>query len=518
MNPLDPLDLLDLLIIGAGPTGLAAAVEAARHGLRVRVVDDKPGRASVSRALVVHARTLEAFEDMGLAAAVCAAGVPFAALNVTPVPGKPPIRVDLRALPWGDTRYPFWLSIPQYATERCLEQRLAALGVRVDWSTRFVGLAERDDHVEVALRGPGDVATTARARWLLGCDGGRSPVREAAGLGFVRTSLDQTFILADALGDPGLPEDEGAAVLARDGLLFVVPMPEPGRWRIIAHLARHRGDAPVVVDAPLLDHLLHARLGVRFAARDLSWTSQFILKQGLAARYRAGRVFIAGDAAHLHSPVGGQGLNTGVQDAHALIWRLALAERARPTHDALLASYEAERRPIAARMVRTTGLATRLMTLRAGLLTALRGRIARVALQRRCVQRRLGRPLGMLDLAVTRSPIVLPGRAAGRRLPDPPHGAARLRERLDPLRHTLLVLDDSPAGAHFVADLRAAGHPCVHIGPDWPDPDGGLRARLGGARLVIVRPDRIVAAAATTLDPDLLARYARALGVAPAAL
>ena len=246
----------------------------------------------------------------------------------------------------------------------------------------FDGLVDHDehgDHVAVRLVGGGRTET-CRAKWLIGCDGGRSPVREAVGLGFDRSSLDETFVIADAIGSPGIPEDEGAAVLADDGLLFVVPMPEPGRWRIIAHLAKHPPDQTVDITAEFIDRVLAARLGVSFGARDLSWTSQFVLKQGVARRYRSGRIFIAGDAAHLHSPVGGQGLNTGVQDAHALIWRIALAERARPGVPALLDSYEVERRATAQAMVSGTSTATRLMTLRNGVLAALRGAVARVAL------------------------------------------------------------------------------------------------------------------------------------------
>lgn len=511
----------DVLVIGAGPTGLAMAIEAARHGLSVRIVDEKAGRSGHSRALVVHARTLEVFETMGVAVAVRAAGVPFAALNVSPVVGEPAIRVDLRALEWGDTRYPYWLSIPQFATERCLEQALAAAGIEVTWQAKFTGLVERGDHVEARWIGADGASVTCRARWLIGCDGGRSPVRAAAGIDFVATSLEQTFVLVDVFGAPGLPEDEGAAVMAGAGLMFVVPMPEPGCWRIIAHLAGHRTGEPVVIDAAYVDALVRERMGVEFGAGEIRWTSQFVLKQGVARRYRAGRVFIAGDAAHLHSPVGGQGLNTGIQDAHALAWRLALAMRGQPRHERLLDSYEAERRAIAAAMVRTTGLATRVMTLRCGLLRALRGRIARFALGLARVRRKLGRPMGMLELASPRSPIVIAGPAAvGRRLPDPEVGGVRLCERLDRCRHSVVVLDDSAVGQALVGELSARGVHCVLVGGGgWPDPDGRLRASLGGARLVIVRPDRVVAAASRRLDLRLIEVYARErLGVAAWAL
>ncbi|MEZ4453349.1 MAG: FAD-dependent monooxygenase [Nannocystaceae bacterium] len=520
---------VDVLIVGAGPTGLAAAIEAVRHGLRVHIVDEKPQRGTHSKALVVHARTLEAYESMGVAAAIRAAGAPFAALNITTAAGTAPIRVDLRGLAWGDTRYPYWLSIPQYETERCLEEHLAAAGVEVAWRTSFVALDDRGDYVEVRLHGPDGAQEVWRASWVIGCDGGRSRVREAAGLGFTGSSLEQTFILADAIGRPGLPEDEGAAVMAAAGVMFVVPMPEAGRWRIIAHLQGHVAGEPVAIDAAYLDRLFAARMGVEFGARDLRWTSQFVLKQGLASRYRAGRIFIAGDAAHLHSPVGGQGLNTGAQDAHALIWRLALHARGRPRHDGLLDSYEAERRTVAEAMVRTTGRATRLITLRPGVLTAIRGRVARTALRLDRVQQKLGRGVGMLDLALSGSPIVIDGPTGasgpGRRAPDPCRGDARLSERLDGRRHSVLIFADDGRGAALAEQLAADGIHVVTItrdeGPasDWVDPDGALQASLGGAKVVIVRPDRIVAATGRTSDRRLVDAYAGdRLGVEPSAL
>ncbi|MCA9658222.1 MAG: FAD-dependent monooxygenase [Myxococcales bacterium] len=520
---------VDVLVIGAGPTGLAAAIEATRHGLRVHIVDAKTQRSAHSKALVVHARTLEAYESMGVAAAIRAAGVPFAGLNITTAVGTPPIRVDLRGLAWGDTRYPYWLSIPQYETERCLEEHLAAVGVEVAWRTAFVALDDRGEHVEVRLRGPDGADEAWRASWVIGADGGRSQVRETAGLGFTGSSLEQTFILADASGRPGLPEDEGAAVLADAGVIFVVPMPEAGRWRIIAHLQGHPAGAPVTIDAAYVDRLFAERMGIDFGARDLQWTSQFVLKQGIADRYRAGRVFIAGDAAHLHSPVGGQGLNTGAQDAHALGWRLALHTRGRPRHDGLLDSYEAERRAVAQAMVRATSRATRLITLRPGLLTAIRGRVARAALQLDRIQQRLGRGVGMLDLAIPSSPLVIDGPAGasgpGRRLPDPCRGAARLSERLDARRHSALIFADDARGVALAEELAAAGIHVVRVtraadpASAWVDPEGTLQASLGGARVVIVRPDRIVAATGGSLDRELVDRYAEErVGVDPSAL
>lgn len=514
---------IDLLVIGAGPTGLTTACEARRHGLSVRVVERKETRSMWSKALVVHARTMEAFEAMGVIDAVRGAGVPFRALNVTATPGKPSTRVDLMELEWGDTRYPYWLAIPQYETERCLEEHLVAQGGAVEWGVRFDGLVEHADHVEAQLVHSDGRTETCRARWLVGCDGGRSPVREAAALGFERSSLEETFVLADALGDAQMPEDEGATVIAKDGVIFVVPMPEPGRWRIIAHLAGHDPAGKVDIDAAYVDRLFRERLGIEFGARDLTWTSQFVLKQGIATRYRSRRVFIAGDAAHLHSPVGGQGLNTGAQDGFALGWRLAMAQRVGGMPDALLDSYGAERRATAKSMVDNTSKATRVLTLRNGVLGAIRGAAARFALRRERFQRNLGRGVGMLDLAYADSPIVMKGPSGaagpGGRLPDPAgEDGGRLSDLLDARRHTLLVLEG--AGAELADSWTGRGLTTLtaaelqKAGLDVDD----LRDALGGAAIVGVRPDRVIGFTAKAADEATLDAYAARLGVPVEAL
>ena len=193
--------------------------------------------------------------------------------------------------------------------------------------------------------------------WLIGCDGGRSRVREAANMRLDRSDTGAIFVLADVKTTASLPEDEGHGFLAPEGLLLIVPMPEPGRWRIIAHIPEAEASVPIVINEGFLDDMIRRRSGIDFGSHDVAWTSEFQLSQGLADRYRCGRVFLAGDAAHIHSPVGGQGLNTGVQDAYNLLWKIAAARHMPESHaDALLDSYEKERRPVARAMVRSIPL------------------------------------------------------------------------------------------------------------------------------------------------------------------
>ncbi|MFZ5438814.1 MAG: FAD-dependent monooxygenase [Myxococcota bacterium] len=412
----------DLLIVGGGPTGLAAGCDALRHGLSVRLVEKKPRRGLESKALVVHARTMEVFERLGCADEVLAAGQRFRALNVRPAPDAMPIRVDLLARAWGDTRYPFWLSVPQYDVELALERRFLALGGRLEWGTACEDVRQDAEGVEATVGG-----ARHRARWLLACDGGRSTVREQVGLSLPREGLGVTFALTDVWLRSTLAEDEGHVVLTPGGVLLVVPMPAPGQWRLIAQV-------PPDFDATSREAwaaLVRERSGLDVELERLGWSSRFDLTGGVATRFRSGRVFLLGDAAHVHSPVGGQGLNTGVQDAHNLVWKLALgASLDAAARETLLDSYEAERRPVAVDMVRMTTLATRVLTVKSPLARAVRGLVGRAVVRTSRFQDQLSRRVGMLDLRVAGMP----------RLENPELGAGRrLHDWLHPLRPTALV-------------------------------------------------------------------------------
>lgn len=418
----------DLLVVGAGPTGLAAACDASRYGLSVRVVERRDQRAAHSKALVVHARTMEVFERLGCAEDVLARGQRFRALNVHPRPGRARTRVDLLDRRWGDTRYPFWLSTPQYEVERALEKRLADVGGRVEASTALESLTQSDDGVCAVLRGPDGEVREHRARWVLGCDGGRSTTRDLLGVTLHRRALGVSFALADVATTSPLPEDEGHMVWADEGLLLIVPMPEAGVWRLIAQV----DPATPALDAAGWDAMVKRRAGIDLAVRSMGWSSRFELSSGVSERMRRGRVFLLGDAAHVHSPVGGQGLNTGVQEAHNLVWKLALLDRASldaAAREALLDSYEAERHAVAVDMVSNTTRATRLITSRHPVLRAVLRAVAPHALGVARIADRLGRGVGMLDL-----------RTAGRpRLPNPTLSAGdRLHDRVDPRYPTLL--------------------------------------------------------------------------------
>lgn len=499
---------VDVLVVGAGPTGLVAAAEALRHGLSVRIVERRSARAAISKALVVHARTLEVFDAMGIAQEIRAVGAPFAALNAHFAEGRRRVRVDLLAQPWGDTAYPYWLSVPQYDTERVLEAHLEELGGAVEWSCRLEELADHGDSVKAVLhRGRG--IETVRARWVIGCDGGRSTVRDESGIRLSRTGAGATFLLADVKSTSDLVQDEGYLHFASQGLLVIVPMPEPRRWRLIAHVptATHDadGEAPII-DAVRLDDIIRQRTGMEFGSHDVSWTSQFDLTHGLAERFRVGRVFLAGDAAHIHSPVGGQGLNTGVQDAHNVIWKIAHTRHLSP-HEAedLLDSYESERRATAETMVRGVARMTAMMTSRRWVIRRAVGWIAPKVLTRPSVQARLGRSVGMLNLSYSGK--ARPAGAStdalqvGRRLPNPEFRSGdRLFDRLSSTSYDWVYLrgSDTPAPDPSAAQWR--GLPMVVVQRAvMCDPSGYPRQ----GTVVLVRPDGYIAAVGA--DPESLA-------------
>ncbi len=558
----------DALVVGAGPTGLFLASELARHGMSCRLVDQSERPSEWSKALGVHARTLEILDLVGLGPEVLERGKPVRGISFYGANGSARrfAHVELEDL---DTPYPFVLGLPQSETERILAAHAARLGVPIERGVRFAALTQHEDGVEAELELPGGTTAKASARWLIGCDGAHSTVRKALGLPFRGASREQDFALADVRLAWDRSEDEAHVFFSPDGVLAAIPMAwlgrgEPGQggwWRLIADRPGlvPGGDAPRPGREALLAIL--RRRGAREAALlDAGWTTCFHVHRRIVPRYRAGRVFLAGDAAHVHSPVGGQGMNLGMQDAYNLAWKLALVD-AGAGRPQLLDSYERERRPIAAATLIGTDLATRVITLKSPITRELRDRLASLLSGIEPVERRLTRMVSELDLAYRRSAIVREDRtplrrvhlahhpereapdlgawidfgaapAAGERAPDvsfgPPGQPLRLFDVLRGTRHVLLLFEGIHATADGLAHLgRIAAevehdhgeHIAVHLvagredaawsGSVLPDPARTLHARYGAAAecLYLVRPDGYVGYRAQPADAKKLARY-----------
>ncbi|HEY0425721.1 MAG TPA: FAD-dependent monooxygenase [Rhodopila sp.] len=353
----------DVLIVGAGPTGLALATCLASHRVSFVLVDRLEMPQATSRAAAVHARTLEVLEPFGVTEALVNAGRPMAAAVIRDR-DKTLLRIDFGQL---RSRYRFILTLPQNETEAILTNRLALLGGAIERGQEAVALVQDDGHATVTLRDASGSSTQVRARYVVGADGYRSLVRQAAGIGFTAGTYDETFILADVHMDWPWPDELGL-FLATDGMALVAPF-SGDRFRVIATVDQAPAQPGMADVQAVLDRRGPRSSPIR--VRDMIWSSRFHIHHGVAAHYRANRTFVAGDAAHVHSPAGGQGMNIGIQDAVALGDRLAAVIGGRQP-DAYLDGYENERRPVARRVVAMTDQMTRMGTLKGPIRQGLR--------------------------------------------------------------------------------------------------------------------------------------------------
>jgi 2-polyprenyl-6-methoxyphenol hydroxylase-like FAD-dependent oxidoreductase len=347
-----------VLIVGAGPTGLALATSLATRGIDFVLVDKLTAPQTTSRAAAVHARTLEVLEPLGVTDTLVKTGLPLATAALHDR-DRTLLRIDFGGLP---SRYQYILTLPQDETEAILTQRLASLGGAIQRGQEAVTLTQDDQSATVTLRDASGVTVPVRARYVVGTDGYHSLVRQAAGIGFAPGTYAETFILGDVHMDWPLPPDVLRLYLAPEGVALVAPF-SGNRFRIVATVAQ-AAEHPSLAD---VQTILDTR-GPQSSpgrVRDMVWSSRFRIHHGVAAHYRAGRAFLAGDAAHVHSPAGGQGMNTGIQDAVALGERLA-AVLAGQQPDAHLDGYERERRPVAERVVAMTDQMTRAATVTGG--------------------------------------------------------------------------------------------------------------------------------------------------------
>jgi 2-polyprenyl-6-methoxyphenol hydroxylase-like FAD-dependent oxidoreductase len=345
-----PGDRLDVLVVGAGPTGLTLAAQLQAMGATCRIVDRQPDRVHESRALGVQPRTLEVLRGLGVTRELLERGNDAVWLQLHG--GGRTVRLRLFGLGLDDTAYPFLLLVSQAETEAVLIGHLAARGVAVERRVELVGFHADADGATCALRHRDGRTEQVRASYLVGCDGAASTVRRQAGIPFEGGAYPQTFALADLEVDGGLDADTAYAWLGEVGLVLFFPLGRPASWRLLGMhptlQGRRERAGPSLEE---LQALADGFTGGRVRLHDPVWLTYFRLQHRHAKNYRAGRVFLAGDAAHVHSPAGAQGMNTGIQDAWNLGWKLALAAGG-VANDALLDSYEAERRPVGRFVVR----------------------------------------------------------------------------------------------------------------------------------------------------------------------
>jgi len=367
----------DVVIVGAGPTGLTLAGILARERVPFVLVDRLAEGSNTSRAAVVHARTLEVLEEIEVTDRLRAGGLVVPRFTLR---DRDRVLLTIR-FDGLSTRYPYTLMIPQNATEAILLARLREMGGDVLRPHEVTDVRQDADGVTATVTADGG-SRTLRGRYLVGADGMHSVVRERAGVGFTGGTYEQSFALADVRMSWRIPGDEVMLFLSPDGLVVVAPLPG-GRHRIVATM----DDAPEHPDIADVQRLLDTRGPVAGAARveEIAWSSRFRVHHRIVDRYRAGRILLAGDAAHVHSPAGGQGMNTGIQDAVAL--GRALTAVVRGAKETRLDEYDRVRRPVAQRVVAFTDRMTRMATLRTPRARAMRnilvGLIGRIPAFRR---------------------------------------------------------------------------------------------------------------------------------------
>jgi 2-polyprenyl-6-methoxyphenol hydroxylase-like FAD-dependent oxidoreductase len=509
----------DVLIVGAGPTGLMLANQLARRGVRVSIIDRHARPARETRALGVQARTLEIYQKLGVIDRALELGKVSNGANLW-ANGKKKGRIPLGDAGQNVTPYPFILVLGQDDNERIMGDKLRDWNLSVQWNTELVALDQRSDHVEATLRRPDGATRKITAAWVGGCDGAHSAVRELNAIGFPGAPYEHVFFVADVEMTGTMVADEVNIYLWKSGFHLFFPMRGENHWRIVGIVPeplRERDDVTFDEVIPSI----RGEAGSALSFKNCSWFSTYRIHHRAAARFRDRRCFLLGDAAHIHSPVGAQGMNTGLQDAYNLGWKIALVVDGK-ADAALLDSYEAERIPVARRLLETTDRAFRMVvsdSALAGLLrTQVLARIAAFAMSRARIQQYAFNLVSQIGIQYRDGPLS----ESAARLPDAAPQAGdrfpwlKLRLRAEaPVEDMFQSLNDTrfhllafgqPAP---VGQIPALGDLLqVHAIPDDPGNDSELtRARIPWPSFYLLRPDGHVGLCGTQIDATAISRY-----------
>ncbi len=379
---------VDVLIVGAGPTGLTMVCELLRRGVMCRILEKAAAPATTSRAIGLQARSMEVFANMGIIEPMLAQGI--TGIGVNAYSGDSPLfTLDFRFLADESIPYPYGVLLPQNQTEQTLLGLLHQRGGLVEHSREVLDLQQEDEQVIVTVRHREDGHTEQiAARWLIGCDGAHSSVRKAAGLAFEGTTYPEEFLLADVDLDWQRSHSSVHVWLHQQGQFAALPLPD-NHWRLMADLPAVPGASVPAASLELFQSLLRERTGdTTTTISNPTWLSNFQIHRKLVSSYWKGRVLLAGDAAHVHSPFGGQGANTGIQDAFNLAWKLALVIHDKAS-ETLLSTYEEERRPIAKSVLTGTSVLTRVFYDKNPFIRLLRDHVVVPLFKQKSVQRRL---------------------------------------------------------------------------------------------------------------------------------
>ncbi|HTD80323.1 MAG TPA: FAD-dependent monooxygenase, partial [Chloroflexota bacterium] len=505
----------DVLVVGAGPVGMTLAAEVLRHGASCRVIDGNEGPSQLSKAIAVHARSLAMLDDMGIADRLIEKGVKV---------GRTHIHLDGQAMPTIELDaigppFPYVLCVSQSETEELLDRHVREMGERVERRVELESFDQDADGVTATLRAADGTTEQLRAKYIAGADGAHSTVREQTQTGFEGVAYPELVWLGDVKVSWEKAPDELHVWISEDGGVYFFPL--PGRFRIIA---QPKLPADAARTAPTLEQLQAfavERVGVPIELSEPGWLAAFAINRRLVTTMRPGpRTFLLGDAAHIHSPAGGQGMNTGMQDAYNLAWKLALVLSGQAP-EALLDSFEAERRPVIQAMERGTDAMSN-VSLATGIKARTRDHLAPLLLGIGAVRHKFAHQISMLPIEYGDSPLVSGNGHTGRGKPSGGQvvvDAGRLQDGngaetswLDVVRGTNHVVvafaGDEPAERAADAARAVAGAHAdavqtkvMVLGGRVPDgldgevvldPEGEAHERFGlrHGGIVVVRPDQ----------------------------
>lgn len=391
----------DLLIVGAGPVGLTMALACSRYGVSYRIIDRLPAPSGLSKALAIWSAALEMLDVLGVADTFVKRAIHGRGVRISR--GKR-VLIEVPAGYKLDSPFPAMLLLPQAETEKILTEALIAKGVKIERGVELVSLEQSPVSVKAGFQSNGRDSGTELFRWVVACDGAHSKIRHLLGAGFQGTALEETFVLCDAEIEGDIEADFAHLFWSADGLLAIFPV-KKNVWRVIA---TRPGDSLGDTDPelPELQGCLDVRGPGGWILRNPTWLSKFRVSERKAASYQDGRVFLAGDAAHIHSPAGGQGMNTGMQDAFNLAWKFALIASGHGREDLLLDTYHDERSPVAEKVLRDSGRMIRSGFQKNPLARFLRDGIVRAASHSGSIKQKIVRELSGLDISYPQGALV----------------------------------------------------------------------------------------------------------------
>jgi 2-polyprenyl-6-methoxyphenol hydroxylase-like FAD-dependent oxidoreductase len=461
---------MDVLIAGAGPVGLMMGCELARRGIPFRIIDKSEGPSVLSKAIAIHARTLETFDLMGIIEPILQKGKRVNGLNIWMGEKEPSIKIELENL---KSTYPFLLDLPQSETEKILIEYLSRFGKAVERGTELLGFSQDEDKVHAVLRNKNGQEEEADFLYLIGCDGSHSTVRHKLEIPFEGSEYPESFVLADVKVTWDKEEDTAHVFLTKEGIMGAFPYGH-SRYRIMADIESDSNERKV--PEPTLEQIqaiVDRRGPINTKLSDAKWLGGFRSHLRHVTQTRHGRVFLVGDAAHIHSPAGGQGLNTGVQDAFNLAWKLAMVLNNKASKS-LLDTFEEERLPVAETVLKMSDMMLKTMTNSNPFIQNLRKHIAPLLMNKEFIQKRMRNQVSEIAINYRNSSIVEQSHFmtsplhkhrihAGDRLPDVTFQSSngktnRLYEFLRSTKHTLLLfsadLVDIPLTLSEMVDME----------------------------------------------------------------